>query len=53
MGKNTVSGLFVTQNWLTLEKKLIAFYRTEDVMGIMVSLNREDEMVKSIPIDCM
>ena len=37
----------------TLERKLIAFYRTEDVMGIRVSLNREDEMVKSIPIDCM
>ena len=35
------------------ERKLIGFYRIEDVMGIRVSLNREDEMVKSIPIDCM
>ena len=28
-----------------LERKLIGFYRIEDVMGIRVSLNREDEMV--------
>ena len=45
--------IFIVLAGYVFERKLIGFYRIEDVMGIRVSLNREDEMVKSIPIDCM
>ena len=34
----------------SLETKLIAFYRTEDVKGIRVNLNRDDEIVTRITI---